>query len=88
MDRTFKAFFQRVKAGEIAGYPRFKGRDRYASFTYPQWGNGACLVGNTLLLSKIGHLALRWSRPLEGTPKTVTISKEADGWYQVQSIDI
>ncbi len=24
---------------------------------------------------------MRWSRPLEGTPKTVTISREADGWY-------
>lgn len=24
---------------------------------------------------------MRWSRPLEGTPKTVTITKEADGWY-------
>ena len=56
-----------------------KGRTHYQSFTYPQWGNGASLVGNTLLLSKIGHLAVRWSRPLEGTPKTVTISREADG---------
>ena len=24
---------------------------------------------------------MRWSRPLEGTPKTVPISKEADGWH-------
>jgi putative transposase len=24
---------------------------------------------------------VRWSRPLEGTPKTVTIRREADGWY-------
>jgi putative transposase len=33
------------------------------------------------VLSKIGRIAVRWSRPLEGTPKTVTISREADGWY-------
>ena len=26
-------------------------------------------------------MAVRLSRPLEGTPKTVTISREADGWY-------
>jgi putative transposase len=81
VDRTFKAFFRRVKAGQKAGYPRFKGRDRYTSFTYPQWGNGASLVGDRLLLSKFGHITVRWSRPLEGTPKTVTLSKEADGWY-------
>jgi putative transposase len=81
IDRAFKAFFRRVKAGEKPGYPRFKGRNHYHSFTYPQWGNGASLVGNTLVLSKIGPLAVRWSRPLEGTPKTVTISREPDGWY-------
>ena len=33
------------------------------------------------MLSKIGRIAVRWSRPLAGTPKTVTISREADGWY-------
>ena len=32
-------------------------------------------------MSKIGRLHVHWSRPLEGTPKTVTVSKEADGWY-------
>src|SRR5262249_836145 len=34
-----------------------------------------------LILSKIGRIGVRWSRPLEGMPKTVTISREADGWY-------
>src|SRR5262249_29680371 len=34
-----------------------------------------------LVLSKIGRIAVRWSRPIQGTIKTVTISKEADGWY-------
>jgi putative transposase len=33
------------------------------------------------VLAKIGRIAMRWSRPLEGKPKTATISKEADGWY-------
>ena len=79
--RTFQAFFKRVATGEKPGYPRFKGRHRYHSFTYPQWGNGASLVGDRLLLSKIGHIAVQWSRPLEGTPKTVSIIEEADGWY-------
>src|SRR5262249_25669358 len=32
-------------------------------------------------LSKLGRLAVRWSRPLRGTIKTVTNSREADGWY-------
>ena len=70
-----------MKSGDKAGFPRFHGRDRYNSFTYKQYGNGAQLDNGFLLLSKIGRIAVRWSRPLEGTPKTVTISREADGWY-------
>src|SRR5262245_7442092 len=39
-ERAFQAFFRRLKAGEEPGYPRFQGRNRYNSFTYPQYGNG------------------------------------------------
>jgi putative transposase len=81
LDRAFQAFFRRVKAGETPGYPRFHGANRYTSFTYKQFGNGATLDNGCLVLSKIGRVAVRWSRPLAGTPKTVTISREADGWY-------
>ena len=83
LDRAFQAFFHRVKHGETPGYPRFHGRDRYNSFTYPQVGEhgGAALDGGILSLSKIGRIPIRLHRPLEGTPKTVTISREADGWY-------
>jgi len=81
LDKTYQAFFRRVKAGQTPGFPRFQGRNRYHSFTYKQFGNGAALDNGFLVLSKIGRVAVRWSRPLEGTPKTVTISKEADGWY-------
>jgi putative transposase len=34
-----------------------------------------------LVLAKIGHIPVRWSRPVAGTIKTVTLSREADGWY-------
>jgi putative transposase len=81
LDRAFQAFFRRVSNGEEPGYPRFQGRNRYNSFTYPQYGKGAVLDGGVLSLSKIGRIPLRLHRPLEGTPKTVIVSKEADGWY-------
>ena len=81
LDKAFQAFFRRVKNGETPGYPRFQGINRYNSFTYKQFGNGAMLDNGFLVLSKIGRIAVRWSRQLEGTPKTVTISREADGWY-------
>jgi putative transposase len=83
VDRAFRAFFRRIASGEIPGHPRFHGRDRYNSFTYPQVGEqgGARLDCGSLVLSNIGRIAVRWSRLLEGTPKTVTISREPDGWY-------
>jgi putative transposase len=81
LDKTYQAFFRRVKAGEKVGFPRFQASTRYHSFTYKEFGNGATLDNGFLALSKIGRIVVRLSRPVEGTPKTVTISKEADGWY-------
>ena len=81
LDKTYQAFFRRVQRGEKAGFPRYQGRNRYHSLTYKEFGNGAILDNGLLVLSKIGRIAIRWSRPIEGTPKTVTIRREADGWY-------
>jgi putative transposase len=81
LDKTYQAFFRRVANGEKPGFPRFHGKDRYHSFTYKEYSNGTRLDNGYLALSKIGRIAVRWSRPIVGTIKTVTISKEADGWY-------
>src|SRR5215467_8344529 len=81
LDTTYQAFFRRLAAGEKAGFPRFQGRDRYHSFTYKEYGNGARLDNGSLVLSTLGRIAVRGSRPVQGTIKTVTISREADGWY-------
>jgi putative transposase len=86
LDKAYQAFFRRLAAGEKPGYPRFQGRHRYHSFTYKEYGNGARLGNGYLVLSKIGRIAVHWSRrtkkgAIQGTIKTVTISQEADGWY-------
>src|SRR5262249_40695979 len=65
LDRAFHAFFRRVKAGEKPGYPRFQGEHHYHSFTYKQVGNEANLENGFLVLSPLGCIAVRWSRPLE-----------------------
>jgi len=88
LDLAFQAFFRRVKAGEEPGYPRFRGAGRYDSLTYPQYGNGAQLVGACLHLSKIGPVEVVLHRPLEGTPKTVTIRRSSTGkWYAAISCE-
>jgi putative transposase len=79
VDRAFAAFFRRVRAGEKPGYPRFRSRDRYDSFTYSQ--AGWKLTDGRLVLSGIGALKVRWSRAIQGTIKTVTIHRSAAQWH-------
>ena len=86
VDLAFKAFFRRVKAGETLGYPRFKGKGRYDSFTYPQYGFN--LDGNHLHLPKIGDVRVVLHRPVEGTIKTLTIWRSSTGkWYACFSVE-
>src|SRR5205085_3918819 len=54
VEKAMQAFFRRVKAGEKAGYPRFKSFHRFASFTYPQVGFS--IEGKRVHLSKIGKV--------------------------------
>jgi len=80
---AFASFFRRVKQGaEKAGYPRFKSFGRYDSMTFPQYENGVRLDGDQLILSKVGAVKLVLHRPVEGTPKTVTLSRSRTGkWF-------
>lgn len=80
---AFQSFFRRVREGaEEGGFPRFKGHGRYNSITYPQYGNGVRLDGTRLILSKIGAVQVVLHRPIEGTPKTVTVSRSRSGkWF-------
>lgn len=87
LDKAFKAFFRRVAQGSEPGYPRFQGRNRYTSFTYPD-GAGWKLDGQHLHLSKIGSLKVKMHRPIEGKVKTCTIKYEAGAWYVVFSCEV
>ena len=89
VDLAYQAFFRRVQAGEAPGYPRFKGKGRYHSLTYPQYDNGVKLDGNRLTLSKVGVLDVVLHRPVEGDVKTVTIQRDSIGkWYACCSCEV
>ena len=87
LDRAFKNFFRRKALGETPGYPRFQGRNRYNSFTYPQ-GGYSLTHDNRLCLSKIGSIKINLHREIEGTIKTCTIKYEAGQWYAVFSCEV
>jgi putative transposase len=81
LDKAFVAFFRRIQAGEKkVGFPRFRSRARYDSFTYSQ--SGFAIKSSKLRLSKIGRVKIKLHRPIEGKIKTCTITKSATGkWF-------
>ena len=85
LDKSFKAFFRRVKSGEVAGFPRFKGRDRFDSITFPTYGDGIKIKGGRLYVQNVGLLKIKIHRVLEGEINTVTIKRECGKWYVVFS---
>ncbi|KKW13184.1 MAG: Transposase, IS605 OrfB family [Candidatus Gottesmanbacteria bacterium GW2011_GWB1_49_7] len=87
VDSAFQYFFRRVKNGGTPGYPRFKSADRYNSLVWPQ-DIGFRLVGmKRIRLSGIGEVKIKLHRPVGGTPKTLTVKREAGRWYAVFSCD-
>ena len=88
LDKAYKNFFRRArekKEGKRtkAGFPRFKNKDRYRSFTYPQSGFRLTNDCKQIQLSKLGDIKLKYSRPVEGRIKTCTILKDVDQWFVI-----
>ncbi len=82
VERSFQNFFNG------AGYPRFQGRNRYNSFTYPGSGLKLNLNEGKLILSKIGNIKIVLHREIEGKIKTCTIKRDVDQWYVSFSCEI
>lgn len=80
LNRSFENLFNGF------GYPRFKSRNRYDSFTYPQMGFK--LNENKLTISKIGTMRIILHREIEGKIKTCTIKRDVDHWYAIFTVEI
>jgi putative transposase len=89
VELAFKGFFRRVKQGQTPGYPRFQGRSRYDSFTFPQASQtGVKVQEGRVLLHGIGSVKCKFHRPLEGKVKTATIKREGEHWYIAFSCEV
>lgn len=76
LNEAFKKFFN-----EGFGYPKFKRRSRFRSFSYPP--GQVQLNNNAIYLPSIGWCKFFKSReiPVGFQVKTVTVRRKADGWY-------
>jgi len=86
LDHAYTSFYQRLKKGQKGGYPRFKSKDRYNSFTlHEQYWK---LDGKYLIISKLGKFKLSLSRPILGIIKSITIKHSpTNKWYVCFSCD-
>ena len=86
LDKAYQGFFRRVKNKEKAGFPRFKGQNRYDSFILKQ--TGWKLNERYLEIKNIGRFKLFLSRPIEGDIKTITIRRTlTNKWFVCFSCD-
>ena len=88
LDRSFRAFFRRLKAGEAPGYPRFKGRDRFDTVDFPSHGDGCRFSGDRVTFQGVGSVKVKFHRPIEGAIKTVSFKREAARWFVIVSCDL
>ena len=79
---AFDRYIKGDSKGKRSGKPRFKGRNRYRTFTFPQAKND-WLKGNKIKLPKLGLIKYICHRSIpEGFKiKTASITRKADGYY-------
>ena len=82
LDEAFDGFFRRIRNGEKPGFPRFKGKNRYNSFSQEYEKVRPCPIkGDKLKVPGVGTCRVRLSRPIEGKCNQIRIKRRADGWY-------
>jgi putative transposase len=88
VDKTFKAFFARVKRKATAGFPRFKSHRRFDSITFPSYGDGCRLLDSgKMRVQGVGLIKVKLHRPVDGKIKTVTVKRECGKWYACFSVE-
>jgi putative transposase len=80
LDRAFQSFFRRLKTGQKPGFPRFKSRDRYDSFSFPCNPRGNAIRGNFVTIPSFGDVKFHCYRPLRGIAKECHVRRTARGW--------
>ncbi|MEV0143595.1 MULTISPECIES: transposase [unclassified Nonomuraea] len=94
LDNAFKTFFARVRAGRTPGFPRFKGRGRFDTVTWPKDGDGCRWDSQPehpsaafARLQGIGHVRVHQHRPIRGRVKTISVKREGARWFLIMSCD-
>jgi putative transposase len=81
------SFFRRIGRGEVPGYPRFRSRERYASFDFDS--HIPRVEDERVCMPKLGPVKFRKYRELRGEVKRVTLRyTAARGWVVCFACDL
>ncbi len=84
VDRAFKAFFRRCKTGEAPGFPRFRSRHRYDSFTFSL----PAVRERSIRIPNVGDIRMRGGRSIEGKAKVCSVKRDGKRWTASVVCDI
>ena len=81
VDKAYRAFFRRLKAGDNPRLPPFQGRNRFHSMEFKH-GDGVKLYQNEkgqtrLRIQNVGEVKVKFHRPLPSKAKSNTSSSSA-----------
>ena len=90
VDEAQRGFFRRLKSGAKAGYPRFRGMGRYASFGFREWSGIGFENGRVRFKGMPGGLRVHLHRPLpEGAAiRSCVFRREGKHWKVCFSIEV
>ncbi|MCU1325003.1 MAG: transposase [Bryobacterales bacterium] len=81
LDTAYSDFFRRMKNGEKAGFPRFRGYGWWNTFGFAEW-SGIRFHGKRIRFKGMpGGLRAHLHRPMpDGKPLCCTFTRDAKGW--------
>lgn len=79
LDRSYQAFFRRIKAKETSGFPKFRSCKDFFGICYPQSG---FKIENNIFTTKVyGNICFVQHRSLKGQIKQIYISNKNNKFY-------
>jgi putative transposase len=84
VDRAFKAFFRRCKSGEKPGFPRWRSRHRYDSFSFSL---PTCRE-RSIKIPNVADIRAKGARPIQGRAKICTVKRDGKRWTASVVCDI
>lgn len=90
LEKSFSAFFRRIKAGEKPGFPRFKSRSRFRSLEF-RFGDGASLKGDRLRIQGVGEIRAFFHRPIpeDAKIKAAVVRRDSLGqWFATFQLEV